>query len=276
VGGNDDAVRAFNHQAYKENAMTDNTLPTRSTSRLPVAAMIGAGVLVASLGAAAGWMMHANNAAPSVQDSARMALAPNETVLPPSAGTTAPAAQPGVAAPVAPATAQNNTAARSSRHHAAGATGAQPRQAPSNAGTGNAATPLSTQHVASCDNCGVVEGVRAVQRKGQGSGVGMVAGGVLGGAIGNQVGHGNGRAAMTVLGAIGGGLAGNEVEKRMHTETVYEVRVRLDDGSVRTLTERTAPTPGSRVVVEGNSLRVVSGRGTDSGGGMQQTSDRGV
>ena len=34
--------------------MTDNTLPTRSTSRLPVAAMIGAGVLVASLGAAAG------------------------------------------------------------------------------------------------------------------------------------------------------------------------------------------------------------------------------
>jgi uncharacterized protein YcfJ len=38
---------------------------------------------------------------------------------------------------------------------------------------------------------------------------------VLGGLIGNQIGGGNGRALATVAGAVGGGYAGNEVEKRM-------------------------------------------------------------
>ena len=35
--------------------------------------------------------------------------------------------------------------------------------------------------------------------------MGAVAGGVLGAVLGNQVGHGNGRAAATLLGAVGGG-----------------------------------------------------------------------
>jgi outer membrane lipoprotein SlyB len=245
--------------------MTENTLPTRSPSRLPLAAVLGAGVLVASLGAAAGWMMHSNPAPQAAQDSARMALAPNETVLqPPAAGTQASAPAPEAATPQAqPVPAAH--AGTAPRHRA----GTSKQQASSSTGSaGSSATPVPTQPVASCTNCGVVEGVRAVQRKGQGSGVGMVAGGVIGGALGNQVGHGNGKAAMTVLGAIGGGFAGNEVEKRMHSETVYEVRVRLDDGSVRTLTERTAPTPGSRVAVEGNSLRVLPARSDNASNGV--------
>jgi len=250
--------------------MTENTLPTRSPTRLPFAALIGAGVLVASLGAAAGWMMHSNQAPQAAQGNAQLALAPNETVLPPTgAGTQAPTPAPEAAAPQpqatpAPAAPHSGTPVR---HRATGA--ATQQQASTHSGSsGSTATPLPTQRVATCTNCGIVEGVRAVQRKGQGSGVGMVAGGVIGGALGNQVGHGNGRAAMTVLGAIGGGLAGNEVEKRMHSETVYEVRVRLDDGSVRTLTERTAPTPGSRVAVEGNSLRVLSTRSDNTSNGV--------
>ena len=84
-----------------------------------------------------------------------------------------------------------------------------------------------------------------------------MAGGVVGGALGNQMGHGNGRAAMTILGAIGGGLAGNEIEKRTRSETVYQVRVRMDDGSVRTLTQQTAPAAGARVAVEGQTLRAL-------------------
>ena len=84
-----------------------------------------------------------------------------------------------------------------------------------------------------CKQCGVVESVRAVTHKGQGSGVGAVAGGVLGAAVGNQMGKCTGRAAMTVLGAVGGGLAGNEIEKRTKSETVYEVQVRMDDGTLR-------------------------------------------
>jgi outer membrane lipoprotein SlyB len=59
----------------------------------------------------------------------------------------------------------------------------------------------------------------------------------------------------TVLGAVGGGVAGNEVEKRSRATTVYQVRVRMDDGTVRTVTQATAPTVGQNVTVEGSSLR---------------------
>ena len=59
-------------------------------------------------------------------------------------------------------------------------------------------------------------------------------GGVLGGVVGHQAGGGSGKTALTVLGAIGGGLAGHEVEKRVRSETVYDVHVRMEDGSTRT------------------------------------------
>ena len=85
-----------------------------------------------------------------------------------------------------------------------------------------------------------------------------MAGGVLGAAVGNQMGHGNGRAAMTVLGAVGGGLAGNEVEKRTRSVTVFQVRVRLDDGTVRTIEQSHAPAVGERVIVQGNTLKAAA------------------
>lgn len=108
-----------------------------------------------------------------------------------------------------------------------------------------------------CTNCGVIESVRPVQQKGQGSGVGAVAGGVIGGLVGNQMGKGDGKTAMTVLGAIGGGLAGNEVEKQQKAATVYEVHVRMDDGSSRTFTQSTQPAVGARVEVDGKTLRLL-------------------
>ena len=110
---------------------------------------------------------------------------------------------------------------------------------------------------ASCKQCGVVESVHQVTHKGQGRGIGAVAGGVLGAAVGNQMGHGNGRAAMTVLGAVGGGFAGNEIERRTKSETVYEVRVRLDDGTLRTFEQHSAPALGTHVVIEGNALKTL-------------------
>ena len=129
-----------------------------------------------------------------------------------------------------------------------------------------AASPLPAQAPgvpkpapAPCLNCGTVESVQAVRINGQGTGVGAVAGGVLGGVVGNQFGHGNGRAAMTVLGAVGGGFAGNEVERRTRAETRFDVRVRMRDGSRRVLREAQAPAVGTRVVVEGNRLRVLRG-----------------
>lgn len=116
-----------------------------------------------------------------------------------------------------------------------------------------------------CADCGTVEAVTAVQRQGQVNGVavgnttvgiGTVAGGVIGGLLGNQVGGGSGKTAMTVLGAAGGAFAGNQVEKNMKKVTVYQVRVRMNDGSTRNVEVSSAIPVGSRVIVEGNNLRM--------------------
>lgn len=108
-----------------------------------------------------------------------------------------------------------------------------------------------------CAVCGRVESVRAIQRSVPTSGVGAVAGGVLGGVLGNQVGGGTGRALATVAGAVGGGFLGNTIEKRSRTETVYEVRVRMDDGSVRHFQRAQSVPVGAPVVLEGRSFRLV-------------------
>ena len=106
-----------------------------------------------------------------------------------------------------------------------------------------------------CAVCGTVESVTPIQREAAaGSGVGAVAGAVLGGLLGNQVGGGDGKTIATVIGAIGGGWAGNTVEKRMKKETVYQVEVRMEDGSTRSVEQSSAPAVGSRVTVEGNVI----------------------
>ena len=133
------------------------------------------------------------------------------------------------------------------------ATGAQPGTPPPVL----AQVPVQAKPV--CASCGTIEAVTPVTRPGKGSGVGMVAGGVLGAVLGNQVGGGNGRTAATVLGAVGGGWSGNAVEKNIKKDTVYSVRVRMKDGSSRTLEQARAPALGSRVTVEGSTLRSSSG-----------------
>lgn len=106
-----------------------------------------------------------------------------------------------------------------------------------------------------CAYCGTVEIVTPVEREGAPSGAGVVAGGVLGAIVGNQMGDGNGRTAATILGAIGGGFAGNAVEKKMKKVTAYLVQVRMEDGSARTLELATPASVGAKVTLEGSSLR---------------------
>ncbi len=111
-----------------------------------------------------------------------------------------------------------------------------------------------------CAVCGRVESVRPVQRTQPATGVGVVGGGVVGGLVGNQFGHGNGRAATTVIGAVGGGFAGNAIEKHMHKVTVYQVSVRMQDGSLRTVETKTAPPIGKAVTLRKGLLRPADGR----------------
>lgn len=88
-----------------------------------------------------------------------------------------------------------------------------------------------------CRECGTVESVHEISRKGEASGAGAVAGGVLGGVLGHQVGKGRGKDAATIVGVIGGALGGNHIEKNIRTEKQYQVTVRFDDGALRTYTE---------------------------------------
>lgn len=133
-------------------------------------------------------------------------------------------------------------------------------ETPSTAAAGSAvvasgSTPARPKPVASrCDSCGVVEAVTPVQVKGEGTGLGAAAGGVLGGVIGHQMGGGRGKDAMTVIGAVGGGMAGHEIEKRQRTRTAYQLRVRMADGSLRTLTQADALAVGQTVRLEGGRV----------------------
>ncbi len=105
----------------------------------------------------------------------------------------------------------------------------------------NAEPVVVAQAPRTCNSCGRVESVQAVQTQAQPSGLGVVAGAVLGGVLGNQVGGGNGKKLATVAGAVGGGFAGNEVEKRTRATTTYQVRVRMDNGTVRTFPYNNQP-----------------------------------
>lgn len=103
-----------------------------------------------------------------------------------------------------------------------------------------------------CRDCGVIESVREVEKKGQASGSGAAIGGIAGGVLGNQAGRGNGRTVMTLLGAIGGAIAGNEIEKHTAKAQSYEIDIRFDDGTTRLITQDTPPVwrSGDRVRVE--------------------------
>ncbi len=109
-----------------------------------------------------------------------------------------------------------------------------------------------------CNNCGRVESVATIQAEAQQtSGLGVAAGAVLGGLLGHQVGGGNGRTLATVAGAVGGSLAGNEVERRTRASPAsYQVRVRMDDGSMRSFPSSSAPSwnAGDRVQVVNGQL----------------------
>ena len=119
-----------------------------------------------------------------------------------------------------------------------------------------AGMPVAQRAASICSTCGRVESVQAIEQAAPATGVGAVAGGVLGAVVGNQIGKGNGRTAATVLGAVGGGYAGHEIEKRTRTQTTYQVRVRLEDGSSRVFTRSQPPAVGTPVVLQGKGFRV--------------------
>ena len=105
-----------------------------------------------------------------------------------------------------------------------------------------------------CVDCGVVQSVRYVEQKGQGSGVGLVGGAVVGGVLGHQIGSGRGNTAATILGAGAGAYAGNEIEKSSKTKSYWSVAIRMDSGETRSFTYSAKP-----AVHEGERVKLVDG-----------------
>ena len=118
--------------------------------------------------------------------------------------------------------------------------------------------PQATQQI--CHDCGTVESVREIEAQTTvpNVGLGAIAGGILGGLLGNQTDGGNGKKAMTVVGALGGAYAGHQVEKHLRGEKQYEVGVRFDDGSYRSYTLTSSQwRSGDRVRLSNGQLAVL-------------------
>lgn len=111
-----------------------------------------------------------------------------------------------------------------------------------------------------CHDCGTITGIEQMKVKGKGTGMGMVLGAVAGAVVGHQIGNGRGNDAATAVGAVGGGFAGNEIEKRARGTTYFHVTVSMEDGTgTRTIDVEALNglSNGSRVKFVGNSLQVM-------------------
>ena len=104
---------------------------------------------------------------------------------------------------------------------------------------------------------GTIEAIQVSSGANQTSGGGALLGGVVGALAGNQVGGGGGRTAATVAGGVAGAVIGNRVEAKRDAEgqQMYAVKVRLDNGEYRDVTQDSVY--DLRV---GNRVRIVDGR----------------
>ena len=100
---------------------------------------------------------------------------------------------------------------------------------------------------------GTVVDVKEVEVKGDPKGVGAVGGGVAGAVLGHNIGDHN--KLVTVLGAAGGALLGNQIEKTARATKQWELTVRFDDGSSQTLKSASQP-----IWHQGDRVRLYEGQ----------------
>jgi outer membrane lipoprotein SlyB len=114
----------------------------------------------------------------------------------------------------------------------------------------------TTNEVASCQDCGKIISIKHIEADGEASGLGAVAGGVAGGVIGNQIGEGQGNVLMTILGVGGGAYAGHTIEKKVNAEKAYVIKVKMENGELKTVKQHHEPAfaIGDAVKVKNGSL----------------------
>jgi outer membrane lipoprotein SlyB len=274
--------RALSNNKTKEFAMNQplHQPPVKGTGHHPLMILAALAILLFCLvGTAAimGWLpssIGGNPARAQLSEADRAALAANMQQVPaqPEALPAQPLAQPyqvqpaPVPAPAHPLASQYPAQVPATQYAPQPIPDSAVAPAPIEAPAPRAALARPV-HVASndrdradsnwCGTCGNIESIRTITTRARGSGVGAGAGAVLGGLLGNQIGSGNGRSLATVAGAVGGAVMGNQVEGNMKATTSYEIRVRLDDGTLRTFHQHSAPAwrSGDRVRIVKGSLR---------------------
>ena len=100
---------------------------------------------------------------------------------------------------------------------------------------------------------GTVQTVREVEKKGDAKGIGAVGGGVAGAVLGHNIGEHN--KLVTILGAAGGALLGNQIERSAKATKHWELTVRYDDGTSQVFNSDTQP-----YWHQGDRVRLLDGR----------------
>jgi outer membrane lipoprotein SlyB len=108
------------------------------------------------------------------------------------------------------------------------------------------AANINSSHYATSDtgavgqamNCTVVS-VRQVDVSSSDSSAGSVLGAIGGGIAGSTIGHGRGSLLGALGGAALGGIAGNYAQEGLSSQKGVEYIVKLDNGNLRTITQGT-------------------------------------
>lgn len=118
---------------------------------------------------------------------------------------------------------------------------------------------VGSSYTSSYPAYGVVAAVRPIQQNNAAANStgGALLGGLAGGLIGHQIGGGTGNTAATIGGAVGGAMLGSQLAQQQGNavSTVYQVEVRMDDGSLQTVTTPDGSfAAGQRVVLQNGTI----------------------
>jgi len=83
-----------------------------------------------------------------------------------------------------------------------------------------------------CEYCGTVRSISKIGRHSKNNTGATILGAVVGGVLGNQVGGGSGKKVATVAGAVAGGAIANNATKDKNRRTYYRINVRMDNGRI--------------------------------------------
>jgi outer membrane lipoprotein SlyB len=106
-----------------------------------------------------------------------------------------------------------------------------------------------------------VEAVRKVMIQRDSKGIGLIGGAAVGGIAGSGMGGGRGQDIATVLGAIGGLVAGQAIENQANQREGLEITIKYDSGETRVIVQEADVElrPGDRVrVISGSGITRVS------------------